>query len=315
MSRIEEYVQAATRDNTRRSYASAIEHFEVGWGGMLPATADRVAHYLADYADSLSLNTLKQRLAAIGRWHVEQGFVDPTKAILVKRTLKGIAELHPHREKQAAPLQLAQLEALDGYWKAQLELGTATPSETLRILRNRALILLGFWRAFRSDELCRLEAQHIEFDTDTGMTLHLVQSKSDRSHGGTTYRCPALSRLCPVAACRAWLNASGIKKGPLFRGVDRWGNFNKTGMHPNSIVPLLRKELAEAGIEASRYSSHSLRRGFASWANSNDWDIKSLMEYVGWKDVKSALRYVDTADPFMKRQMEAGLRKTESEDA
>jgi len=67
MSRIEEYVQAATRDNTRRSYASAVEHFEIQWGGMLPATADRVAHYLADYADSLSLNTLRQRLSAIGR--------------------------------------------------------------------------------------------------------------------------------------------------------------------------------------------------------------------------------------------------------
>lgn len=309
MSRIEEYVQAATRDNTRRSYASAVEHFEVQWGGMLPATADRVAHYLADYADSLSLNTLRQRLAAIGRWHVEHGFVDPTKAILVKRTMKGIAELHPRREKQAAPLQLAQLEALDTYWCTRIEAVVSTPSAALKILRNRALILLGFWRAFRGDELCRIEIQHIEFDADTGMILHLGRSKGDRASRGSVYRCPALSRLCPVAACTAWIDAIGITTGPLFRGIDRWGNLKRTGMHPNSIVPLLRKELAAAGIESTRYSSHSLRRGFASWANSNDWDVKSLMEYVGWKDVKSALRYVDTSDPYKKHQIEAGLRK------
>lgn len=312
MSRIEEYVRAATRDNTRRSYGSAIEHFEVIWGGMLPSTADRIAHYLADHAGSLTLNTLRQRLAAIGRWHVEHGFVDPTKATLVKRTLKGIAELHPHREKQAAPLQLEQLEVLDNYWHDGLQACASLPSEKLRLLRNRALMLLGFWRAFRSDELCRIEVQHIEFDADAGMSLHLWRSKSDHGHSGTTYRCPALSRLCPVAACRAWLGATGIKRGALFRGVDRWGHLRNTALHPNSIVPLLRNELAAAGIEGGRYSSHSLRRGFASWANSNDWDVKSLMEYVGWKDVKSALRYVDTSDPYKKQQIEAGLKKHEA---
>ena len=282
---------------------------------MLPATADSVAHYLANYANSLTLNTLRQRLAAIGRWHVDHGFADPTKANLVKRTLKGIAELHPHREKQAAPLQLTQLETLDGYWHARLEAAASIPSEALRILRNRALILLGFWRAFRSDELCRIDVQHIEFDAGAGMTLHLGRSKTDHSHGGTTYRCPALSRLCPVAACQAWLDASDIKTGPLFRGVDRWGHLRTTGMHANSIVPLLREELAGAGIEASRYSSHSLRRGFASWANSNDWDVKSLMDYVGWRDVQSALRYVDTSDPYKKRQMETGLQKGVTKDS
>jgi hypothetical protein len=54
-------------------------------GGFLPATADSVARYLADHAESLSLNTLKQRLAALATWHKEQAFVDPTKAPLVKK--------------------------------------------------------------------------------------------------------------------------------------------------------------------------------------------------------------------------------------
>ncbi|WP_412032775.1 hypothetical protein [Pseudomonas syringae] len=40
-----------------------------------------------------------------------------------------------------------------------------------------------------------------------------------------------------------------------------------------------------------------MRRGFASWAHSNGWDLKSLMAYVGWRDIKSAMRYIDAA-PF-----------------
>ena len=37
MSNLDRYLHAAT-ENTRRSYQSAIEHFEAHWGGRLPAT-------------------------------------------------------------------------------------------------------------------------------------------------------------------------------------------------------------------------------------------------------------------------------------
>ncbi|MNL54078.1 hypothetical protein D3C87_1773780 [compost metagenome] len=41
-----------------------------------------------------------------------------------------------------------------------------------------------------------------------------------------------------------------------------------------------------------------MRRGFATWASANGWDIKALMTYVGWKDMKSALRYMDATASF-----------------
>ncbi|WP_448647356.1 tyrosine-type recombinase/integrase [Pseudomonas mohnii] len=47
-----------------------------------------------------------------------------------------------------------------------------------------------------------------------------------------------------------------------------------------------------------RYSDHSLRRGFATWASHNQWSPKALMDYVGWRDVHTALRYVDADAPF-----------------
>ncbi len=100
---LESYLQAAERENTQRSYASALRHFEVTWGGLLPATADSVARYLAAHAASLSVNTLRQRLAALSHWHREYGFPDPTSAPRVKRTLKGIQAVHPARVKRAEP--------------------------------------------------------------------------------------------------------------------------------------------------------------------------------------------------------------------
>jgi integrase len=69
-------------------------------------------------------------------------------------------------------------------------------------------------------------------------------------------------------------------------------------MQSHSLIPVLRRIFKEAGLPAQLYSSHSMRRGFATWASTNGWDIKGLMSYVGWKDMKSALRYVDSSVSF-----------------
>lgn len=109
MNKLDNYLHAATRDNTRRSYQSAIRHFETDWGGFLPATANNVARYLADQAESLSINTLRQRLAALAQWHIDQGFPDPTKTPIVRKVFRGIQTLHPAQEKRAKPFQIEQL--------------------------------------------------------------------------------------------------------------------------------------------------------------------------------------------------------------
>lgn len=306
---IDSYLRAATRDNTRRSYQAAVRHFEVEWGGFLPATADSITRYLADYATSLSANTLRQRLAALAQWHIDQGFPDPTKAPIVRKVLKGIRREHPSQEKQAKPLQLDQIRQV-ALWldQAAIDAGRADNRPALlRHTRDKALLLLGFWRGFRGDELARLRVEYIEAVRNQGLRCYLPQTKGDREGKGVTFRAPALASLCPVAAYLDWVELVQMREGPVFRSIDRWGHVSEQGLHINSLVPLLRTLFEHAGLPmAAAYSSHSLRRGFANWATSNGWDVKTLMEYVGWKDVQSAMRYIDSADPF------AGLSLEES---
>ncbi|AJO78999.1 site-specific integrase [Pseudomonas sp. MRSN 12121] len=299
MSELDRYLHAATRDNTRRSYRAAIEHFEVVWGGFLPATSDSVARYLAAYAGELSINTLKLRLSALAQWHNSQGFADPTKAPVVRQVFKGIRALHPAREKQAEPLQLRDLEQVIAWLEqeaGQARLAGNQPA-LLRARRDSALILLGFWRGFRSDELCRLQVEHVQAVAGSGISLYLPRSKGDRDNLGRTWHTPALRRLCPVQAYIEWISAAALVRGPVFRGIDRWGHLREEGLHANSVIPLLRQALERAGVAGDHYTSHSLRRGFATWAHRSGWDLKSLMSYVGWKDLKSAMRYVE-ASPF-----------------
>lgn len=162
---------------------------------MLPTTSEQVARYLAHYADMLSHSTLRLRLAALGQWHVSQGFVDPTKSPLVRKVFKGIREIHPARTRQAKPLAIDELTQICGYLEQAQH--NNDPLLALKATRDKALLLMGFWRGFRSDELCRMVIEHIELAPTQGMNIYLPRSKSDRTNQGREYRTPPYNAYAP----------------------------------------------------------------------------------------------------------------------
>ena len=78
--------------------------------------------------------------------------------------------------------------------------------DRLRLVRDRALILIGFWRGFRSDELCRLQIEHIEVVAGEGMVIYLPRSKTDRAARGRVYtgtRLPGRNASSPTLPHRS----------------------------------------------------------------------------------------------------------------
>lgn len=313
MDKVDTYVSLAKRPNTHRSYASAVKHFEVEGRGALPASSEAVATYLAQFAESLAINTLRARLAGLSRWHKDHGFVDPTKSPLVSQVLKGIRTAHNVPEKQARPIEF-ELVARVSDWLRQ-ECQDLAPSDPryLRAARDQAILLIGFWRGFRSDELTRLKFEHISVSPGVGMQCYLAYSKGDREAAGRAFFCPALPKLCPVTAFEQWRQASGQTVGPVFRKIDQWGHVSARGMAAGSIIPWLRNLFTSSGVQdAQTYSSHSLRRGFANWANSSGWDIKELMTYVGWTDINSAMRYLELSDADLSQRFQTAFDREQA---
>lgn len=293
MPSVDQYIHAATRDSTRQAYQSAVRHFEIEYGGFLPATPTQIAQYLAAYAETLSLNTLKQRITALSVWHATQGFPDPTKDPVIAKTLRGIRELHPQEERQARPLQIQQLMDIVAHL-SQVIADPANPIEQLRALRDRAIFLLGFWRGARPDELCRIRAETLEINPGESLSYYLPRSKTDQGRG-RRYHAPAISGdLCPVSAIMDWLEAASISEGPIFRSIDRWGNVSEEPLNRKSLGPMIRNVLTQAGMaQANEYSAYTLRRGFATYAGGRGIGVLELQRYVGWKSPASAARYVD----------------------
>ena len=73
---------------------------------------------------------------------------------------------------------------------------------------------------------------------------------------------------CPVRALRVWTKEAAIERGALFRHVTRHGHV-KGRLSGHAVAKVVKRCVELAGLEASRYSGHSLRAGLVSTAICN----------------------------------------------
>ena len=110
-----------------------------------------VSHNLADQtALGKRPSTLGRRLAAIRYFHRAANEASPTSEERVKTVLAGI-----RRTVGAAPVRKKAATS-------DIVIAMAAEGKSLRALRNRAVLLLGFAGAFRRSELVALNAEDLE---------------------------------------------------------------------------------------------------------------------------------------------------------
>ncbi len=283
------YIQTATADNTRRTYQSAIRHFE-RWGGRLPADELTIIRYLLAHAEHLNPRTLSLRLTALRQWHRLQRFVDPTDTPEVRKTLLGIERAHGQPKNKARVFTLEHLEEM---------VQTLSLLSGPKALRDRALLLIGFFGAFRRSELVGVKVDDLAWETE-GVVIRVSRSKTDQTGQGRYKALPAQGGpLCPVMALKEWLACSAIEQGPVFRRVTRWGEVLTEALHPSSVNAILKDGAAGAGLDfAPELSSHSLRRSLATGAHRAGASFESIKRQGGWRHDGTVRGYIDEAQRF-----------------
>jgi len=148
-----------------------------------------------------------------------------------------------------------------------------TLERSLMDIRDRALILIGFAGAFRRSELVAVEVEDLEFNHD-GLTIMLKYSKTDQEGQGYKIGIPYGSHpdTCPVRSLQDWLQAAKITMGPLFRRINRYGQVGTIALSDQSVALIVKKLVNAAGLDAKKYSGHSLRSGLITTAANRGVD-------------------------------------------
>ena len=280
----EAYLSACWAPATRRAYAADLRDYQ-RWGGIVPGSPDDIVAYVSARAGALRVPTLRRRLVGIGMAHVLAGYPDPTKAVLVRKVLRGVQRVHGLRQRQAWPITREDIGRM------------CAGDDTLAMQRDRALLLLGFAAALRRSELVALEVEDLGF-VAAGLAVRLRRSKTDPFGKSRVVGVPwGAGPACAVAAVRAWLARAGIEQGAVFRRVLRSGRIGAR-LSDQSVNLLIKRHAAAIGLPVERISGHSLRAGFVTSAVRAGASLVSIQRQTGHASLDMLARYIRELDPF-----------------
>lgn len=291
----------------------------------IPATPETLVHYLrwlasgSDTRAGAKPATLARRLASIARVHRILGFGEreplPTQAGMVRDTLKGLRRERRSRQKQAAPLRYgeAMAEGQPAPGGVTVQALLASCGSDLIGLRDAALISLAYDAGLRVSELIATGVAALTQVGDGSGRLEIAFSKTDQLGEGAMawISGETMERLS------AWLLASGIGEGPVFRRInvltsraDRHGQ--QTVRHyvgaktltRQGVVAILRRRVLEAidlghvelepgmeGTIARSLSAHSFRVGLTQDLFAAGEDGAGIALALRWSSPNTALRY------------------------
>ena len=173
-------------------------------------------------------------------------------------------------------------------------------SDRLIDCRNRALLLVGFFGAFRCSELIGIKWSDIT-DVPEGMEIMVPRSKTDQAGEGEVSAIPSSPdvMLCPIAALAEWRERSGDDIDHVFRQITAGGRVLGNAIKPHQVNVIVKSIAIRCCLpDAESYSSHSMRRGFATEASRKGAPFGSIMRHGRWRHEGTVLGYIDEGRRF-----------------
>ncbi|RVD57424.1 site-specific integrase [Mesorhizobium sp. M2D.F.Ca.ET.185.01.1.1] len=309
--RARDYVEAASSANTQRAYASDWKHFS-SWCRrqgveMFPPDPQVVGLYITAQASGTatgdkkpsSVSTIERRLSSLAWNYAQRGRPLDRKDRHIATVMAGIRNKHaaPPRQKEAILPEdlIAMLETLD--------------RGSLRGLRDRAMLLIGFAGALRRSEIVALDVGRDQTEDGRGWIEILEKGLLITLRGKTGWREVEVGRgssdaTCPVVTLETWLKLGRIAHGPLFRRVTGHGKaVGAERLNDQEVARLVKRTALAAGVrgdlpEGERgmmFAGHSLRAGLAS---SAEVDERYVQKQLGHTSAEMTRKYQRRRDRF-----------------
>ncbi len=226
--------------------------------------------------------TLDRRIASWRAFHRMKNLASPFEAPLLKQArAKGRrAAARPRQPKSPRPITRDLLEQL-----------LASCDDTLRGLRDRAILMLGFGSGGRRrSEITALYREDIGTEDYAAKGLIWIRLLTTKTTGpNDAPRLPLKGRA--ARAVIGWIEAAEITQGPLFRPISLSGRALPRKLAPDAIRVILRHRLGLAGLPLNFVTPHGLRAGFLTQAALDGAPIAAAMKLSLHRSVIQAQRY------------------------
>jgi site-specific recombinase XerD len=280
------YAEATVRAY-RSNFIKFIDYCDSIRACALPAMPETIAAYIENLSkENCKSATIRQSIASIATIHSLNHHNNPTTLPEVKLALRRMHRNIGRFSHQANGINRELLNEM-----------IAVKDNSLRGLRDRALLMIAYDTMCRRGELTQLmvediDTQIIDRKNNIGSTVIFIkQSKTDQEAHG---RWLGVSKGASEALYR-WLNQSGIHEGAIFRGIDRADRISR-GLTPGQVCRIYKRLGRKAGFSEEfikHLSGHSIRVGAAQDLLLSGASLPIIMAKGRWSKSDTVMRYVE----------------------
>lgn len=252
----------------------------------LPASAETVAAFIdAQAATGKAPASVRRYAASIAAYHRAADAPNPLGLKIATDALRRMARARGEKQRQAKGINdNLVVRMLHGCGNRRVD------------LRNKALLAVAYTTMCRRSELVALLVEDLNADADGFGTVIVRKSKTDQTSKGASVAITgdAMYHL------RAWLAASGIESGPLFRSVNRHGHVGRE-LDQSSVAAIFKTMASRARprlttAEIAQISAHSTRVGACQDMVRYGADVAGAMQAGRWKTTTMVARYCEGLD-------------------
>jgi integrase len=267
-------VATLTSEKTKAAYAAALQEFFLWMAEQREPLSKALLETWrgALLARGLAVSSTNQRLSAV--------------RLLLRQAADRGALPADEAARLAAVQNLKQQGQRLGKWLTEKEAGRllgVPDASTLLGLRDRAMLALLVVCGLRRDELVRLEVSRLQLRDERWVLLDFLGKGRRRRTVAVPHW---VKRLLD-----AWLTASAITEGPLFRIVRKGGKIGPAQpLSEDAVYTLVRK--AGAAIGHPDLAPHDLRRTCAKLCRKAGGELEQIQFLLGHASIQTTERYL-----------------------
>ena len=289
LERTIEKIEGAYAHSTIRAYKADfgkfIEFCEERNEGALPALPSSIAKFVTGLSnDKRSSAGIRRALCGISTIHKLNRFADPTKDPDVTIEMRRMHRKLGRSSSQAGSINADTLDKL-----------LLATDDSIRGIRDRALLLVAYDTLCRRSELVSLQVKDVKINIKNGIETSSILLRKSKTDQDSTGKWLHLSQRAHLALVE-WMKELPEGQEYLMVGIDRGARISGSSLNSGQVNRIYKRIARNAGLDElviEGISGHSMRVGAAQDLLNSGASMPIIMQRGRWSKTDTVMRYVE----------------------
>jgi site-specific recombinase XerD len=251
----------------------------------LPAEPHLIVEYISKLTGSgRSSASIRRALCGLSAIHKLNRFEDPSNDPDVSLEMRRMHRKLGRSSSQAGSINSDTLEKM-----------LLATDDSIRGIRDRALLLIAYDTICRRSELVSLRVKDVKINIKNGIETSSILLRKSKTDQDSTGKWLHLSQRAHQASVE-WMKELPEGQEYLMVGIDRGGRISRSSLNSGQVNRIYKRIARNAGLDElviEGISGHSMRVGAAQDLLNSGASMLIIMQRGRWSKTDTVMRYVE----------------------